>query len=658
MIFFRRFFYLLAFCACLLLLSCKSVKLSDAVAKQELGEYFDAGQIYRKVYGKVPPKNKEQRAYVAYNMGECFRKSNNTQRALSGYQNAIRYQHPDSMAYFYAAKMAHKSGKYVDAIKYYRSFLAFDSTNVLSLNGIKGCDSALLWKANPNLYEVKRMDKMNSRDGEFAPMLTGEKYDNLYITSSRKDALGKDKSPITGARNNDLFLIKKDERGNWQAPSIIEDEVNTDFDEGICSFSPDGSTMYYTYCSSDPLGSRTAEIYTSSRSGAKWGKGARLEIFKDTLTMAAHPSVDPSGEYLYFTSDAAGGMGGKDIWRISIEGIGSSFPENMGPEINTAGDEMFPSARSSSCFYFSSDGHPGMGGLDIFRADFNADKWTIENLKSPMNSMADDFGISFAGERDYGFFSSNRQDARGYDHIFSFVWPEVSVFVEGWVLDRDEEEIANAIVRIVGKDGTNEKIIVKKDGAYKLKMTRGMEYVMMASASGYLNQKQILVAPSEEKNETLYIDFSLPSISKPVVVENIFYEFDKATLTNNSKEALDELLLMLNDNPNITIELSAHTDRKGSAQYNQNLSQRRAQSVVDYLIKGGIEKDRLTAVGYGKENPKHVTKNMLKTYDFLEEGAVLDEEYILGLSPEEQAAADQINRRTEFKVLKTNYRLF
>lgn len=656
-----RYFFVLALLSCLLI-SCKSAKLSDAVEKEDRGEYYEAAQIYRKVYSKTPSKKTHLRGSIAYRMGDCYRLTNNTSRAISAYTNAIRYKYPDSTAFLYQAQMAHKLGRYAEAVKHYNAFLEQVPNHPLARNGIVGCEAAPEWKKNPTRYNVKKMDKFNSREGEFSPMLLPPDFDQMLITSSRKDAVGEEKSPITGVKNNDFFLIKKDEKGNWLAPEVIESGVNTEFDEGSPSFSADGSQMYYTYCSEDVEYARTAEVRVSARSGAAWGAGTKVEIFQDSLAMSAHPAVGPDG-YLYFVSDIMGGYGGKDIWRIPIAEIGASYPENLGPDINTPGDEMFPYMRQDTVLFFSSNGLPGMGGLDIFKArqDKN-DRWRVENMKAPINSMSDDFGITFAAlnESGYesGYFSSNRNDGKGTDHIYSFQLPGIYVFVEGWVLNREEEEIENAKVRIVGKDGTNEQIIARVDGTYYMEVKRGMEYVMMGSAPGYLNQRQTLVVPDEEKSTSHYIDFYLNSLSKPEVIENIFYDFDKATLRPESRNALDSLIMMLEDNPNVTIELSAHTDRKGSEEYNINLSQRRAQSVVNYLIAGGVAADRLTAVGYGKTRPQTVSKSVSEKYEFLPEGQVLNVEFTDTLSREQQAIADQINRRTEFQVLSTNYGLF
>ena len=642
-----------------LFVSCRSAKLSDAEEKQRIGEYYEAAAIYRRVYTKTSPKKRDLRGYVAFRMAECNRLINSTAKAVSGYMNALRYDYPDSILYLRLGQMQQKNGRYADAIKNYDAYLQYDPTSVLAFNGVEGSQKALEWKKNPTRYVVKRMDKFNSRRGEFSPMLLGPDYDQLYFASSRSKDKDQKISAITGQNNNNFYVIKKDEQGNWLQPEELEDEVNTEFDEGTPSFTPDGNTMYYTYCTQAPEGDRTAEIYMSSRSSAKWGKGSKVEILKDSVTALAHPSVSPDGRWLYFVSDAVGGQGGKDIFRARINGNDFGPMENLGPEINTPGDELFPYVRDSVTLYFASNGHPGMGGLDIFRATLDStEHWHVENMRSPINSNGDDFGITFEGVHERGFFSSNRNDARGYDHLYSFELPVITVKIEGIVFDVDEVPIEGATVRIVGRDGLNAKVLTMKNGEYEVELERDIRYVMMASARGFLNQNFELKTGAEEKNETYIVDFYLSPITKPVVIENIFYDFDKATLRPESKTALDEMIKMLNDNPNVTIELGAHTDRKGTDKYNEGLAQRRAQSVVDYLIAGGIAPDRLEAKGYGESVPKVINKKMAREHDFLHEGDTLSAPFIEKLTPEQQEIADQINRRTEFKVLRTNYNLF
>lgn len=315
---------------------------------------------------------------------------------------------------------------------------------------------------------------------------------------------------------------------------------------------------------------------------------------------------------------------------------------------------------TDSIMYFSSDGHPGLGGLDMFKATLQpSGGWLVENLGSPMNSEGDDFGITFATPgKEAGYFSSNRGDGRGYDHLYSFELPDLKILISGWVLDKDEEPVANAIIRIVGNDGSNQKAVARNDGSFSFPLQRGVSYVMLAGAKGYLNAKQEFTADNAEEDAEYGIDFILASVTKPNIVDNIFYDFDKATLRPESKEALDGVVQMLRDNPNITIEMASHTDRKGSDEYNIALSERRAKSVVDYLIGAGIPADRLQYQGYGESRPMTITKRLAREFPQFEEGQTLDEAFILTLSPEEQEVADQINRRTEFQVLSVDYQMY
>ena len=644
----------------IMLFSCKTVKLSDAEEKQRIGEYNEAANMYRKIYGKTKSTEHDKRAYVSYRMGMCYQKTNNMQRATSAYLIALRFNYPDSLLNLRLAQTYHQSGRYSDAIKYYNTFLEQNPESTAAINGLKGCEFAAEMKESPTPYQVRRMEIFNSRFGEFSPMLTGKDYEQLYFASSRVKKISKDSlSAITGQPVNNLFFAEKDEKGAWKKPVEIEDAINTKFDEGTPSLSADGNTMYYTYCESDPISSRPAKIYVSTRGGATWGVGTQAEIIKDSVTNIAHPAISPDGKYLYFVSDV-GGYGGKDIFRTRLVGA-SDFGgiENLGPAINTEGDEMFPYVRDSVTIYFASNGHPGIGGLDLFKATRDSlGEWHVENMGAPINSMSDDFGITFEGSKEKGFFSSSRNDARGYDHIYSFERPAVTIFIEGYVSDAEENPLEGAVVRIVGKDGLNEKVFAKTDGLYKVELERDISYVMMASAPGYLNQHFELKTDPEEKNETYYVDFYLSPIDKPTVVENIFFAFDSATLRPESKEAIDGIIKILNDNPNVTLEMGAHTDSKGSDKYNEGLAQRRAQSVVDYLVSAGIPVDRLTAKGYGESVPKTVTKKMAEENDFLKEEDILTEEFIMSLTPEQQEIADQYNRRTEFKVTGLDYNLY
>ena len=649
---------------CLLLTAvaagCRTPKLSEADAQFQRGEYYDASVTYKKVYNKLRKKEERpQRGEVAFKMGRCYRLLNMSARASAAFQNALRYEYPDSTTHFMLAQALHADGKYAAALRSYDKYLEFCPDDSLAINCAEGCRTAQEIRARGSRYVVKQAKLFNSRRADFCPMYLGADCDQIYYTSTTEKATGDKKSEITGMKNADVFFSKKNEKGEWERPEPVEGELNTEFDEGIVAFSPDAQTMYLTKARRELNAPTSVEIYTSTRSDAKWSVPVKFEITADTLSTFGHPAVSPDGEYLYFVSDMPGGYGGKDIWRISLKERQGSLV-NLGPDINTEGNDDFPYVRSDGSLYFSSDGHPGMGGLDIFRATAVGDladlRWKVENMGFPINSAGDDFGITF-GKGEDGFFSSNRGDARGYDHIYSFEYDPVRITIEGLVMDKDEEPVKNAIIRIVGNDGSNQKEVARDDGSFSFALQRGVKYVMLAGAKGYLNQKQEFASDSTMEDANYWVEFILPSISKPSVVENIFYDYDKADLRPESKTALNELIAVLHDNPNVTIEMASHTDRWGSDAYNINLSERRAKSVVDYLVENGISRDRLQPHGYGKSRPKTVTKRIARLYPQFKEGDILTEEFIKTLSEEDQQAADQINRRTEFSVLSLTYNM-
>jgi peptidoglycan-associated lipoprotein len=639
------------------LTSCGGAKLTTANEQMERGEYYDASRTYRKIYNKLTKKEeRHQRGEIAYKMAECHRHLNQYARSAAAYQNAIRYGYTDSTAQLHLAEMLHADGKYSQAVKAYEDYLALDPNNKSAQSGILGAKNAMA-KSGSTRYVVKQAKLFNSRRADFSPMYMRGDNDQLYFTTTNEKVSGSHRSEITGMKKGDIWFATKNERGEWKRPEAVEGELNTENDEGIISFTPDGSTMYLTRARREPNASTGVEIYTSQRSDAQWSAPVKFDVTSDTLSNYGHPAVSPDGTWLYFTSDMPGGVGGKDIWRINLKERQGSL-ENLGEWINTPGDEMFPYVRTDSVLYFASNGHPGYGGLDIFRAELTkSGGWNVTNMGTPINSSSDDFGITF-GVGESGFLSSNRGDARGYDHIYSFELPELKIQISGWVMDKDEEPVPNAIIRIIGNDGSNQKQVARNDGSFSFPLERGVSYVMLAGAKGYLNAKQEFTSDIAEEDAEYGVDFILSSINKPVVIENIFYDFDRATLRPESKTALNEMAQILRDNPNVTIEMASHTDRHGTDEYNISLSSRRARSVIDYLISVGIKADRLQSQGYGESRPKTITKKLAREYPQFKEGDVLTEEYILQLSPEDQDIADQINRRTEFQVLSIDYQMY
>ena len=644
------------------LASCKGPKLREADEAYDRGEYFDAATIYHKLYNRYNRKEDQWlRGELAFQLGMCYLKLNQGNRATTAFQNAMRYEYEDSTLLLRLAQAQQREGQYKAAINNYEAYLEMYPDDWEALNGLRGCELAPQWKEEGSRYIVKQDKVLNSRRADYAPMFLNKDLEYIYFTSTSEKSMGEKRSEITGTKKGDIYFAKRDDKGNFPRAEIVAGGLNTEHDEGATAFSPDGSTMYLARAVRQDWPTMV-EIYTSTRSEANWSAPQKFEITADTLSNYSDPFVSPDGQWLYFVSDMPGGQGGTDIWRINIKDKHGTL-ENLGPQINTKGNERFPNVRTDSLLYFSSDGHPGMGGLDLFLATLqpreegdktSMDHWVVTNMGVPMNSSADDFGITF-GKGESGFISSNRGDARGYDHIFSFIKPDLQIWISGYVLDKDDEPVPNAVIRIVGDDGSNQKTASKPDGSFRFDLQRGVKYAMQASAEGYLNSRQEFESDSAEEDAEYNVDFILAAMFKAQIVENIFYDFDKAVLRDESKLALDSLVMLLKDHPNIVIEMASHTDRVGSAKYNQGLSQRRAQSVVDYLIANGIPKERLKPAGYGESRPKTVTKRIHSQYPQFEEGVTLNEEFIKTLSKEDQEAADQVNRRTEFQVLDTTY---
>lgn len=643
-----------------LLASCGAEKnLKKAEKYMAIGEYYDAATQYKQAYTKTPPKERDRRGRIAGKMAECYRKINSTPKAIAAYRNMVRYNQATVADRLEFGRQLLKNGDYKQAAEQFAVVLDSIPDNVLARNGQLSAQRAPAWKKQGSRYTVKRMDVFNSRRAEYSPMLAGDQFDQLYFTSTRNEAAGDELSGITGTKNGDIFVSQKDDKGKWSKPEAVSGGVNTEFDEGASCLSPDQREMYLTQCLTDPSYPRYAQIVKSSRADAAWGKASDVALTKDTLSSFAHPAISPDGQWLYFTSDMPGGKGGFDIWRVRITAAGFGGVENLGEPINTPGNEEFPTFRPNGDLYFSSDGHPGMGGLDIFIAHPDkSGRYVLEHPGYPLNSQGDDFGMTFEGVKNRGYFSSNRGDGRGWDHIYSFENPEIIQSVKGWVYEQEGYELPAAQVYMIGSDGTNLKLSVKSDGSFEKVLTPGVEYMFLATCKGFLNHKEDLkVVPKDDSFEYV-LQFPLASITAPVLIDNIFYDFDKATLRPESQAALDELVKLLNENPNVTIELSSHCDYKGSSVYNKGLAQRRAESVVNYLVDKGIARDRLSPVGYGKEKPKTIRKKLTEKLTWLKEGDVLTEEFIKKLDPEKQEVCNQLNRRTEFIVLRTTYGMF
>ncbi len=634
-------------------------RLKKADKRYEVGEYNKAATMYRRVASSVNDKSK--RAEVNYNMAECFRLTNNINKAGSSYKNAIKYKYDDPIVYLKYAEVLYELNKIPDARKNYLLYLKSDSSNTQALNGVLACDSLTKWHLNTR-YRVTLAKQFDARrSSSFCPGFAGEAEDVVYYTTNRDGVTGgNNMSPITGQRNNDIYVMSKNLSNEWKDGEAVEN-VNTEYDEGTAAFTADGKSMYFTRAMNDKGQSKGAQIWLSQRKGAEWSEPELLVLVQDSLADTltfAHPAPSPTGLQLVFASDMPGGKGGIDLWMVKQEGKQWSEPINLGADINTSGNEVFPYFRNDSVLYFASDGQAGFGGLDIYRAVKEEDSvWHIKNMGSPINSKNDDFGITFSQENESGFFSSNRKDRKGYDHIYSFILPVLEFKFEGKVMDdKTGEPIAGAVIKLIGNDGTNRKITSKKDGTYAYPLNKEVEYVFLATARGYLNKSGEMNTLNANKSIIHKRQFELSSIRQPIRLNNIFFDFASAELTDASHASLDTLLQTLADNPNITIEISAHSDAIGEEDVNIRMSQKRAESVVNYLIKNGVAADRLSAEGYGETKPVVVEEYLAEQYKFMAVGDTLNEVFVQNLNEKNREIAYSINRRTEFKVLSTTYK--
>ena len=654
-----------------------SARVKRADRKYQIGEYYAAAEMYKQVYKNLNSKDRKLRAHVAFHQAECYRTLNN-KKAATAYKNAIRYHYPDSIMYLHYAQVLQYQGKYKDAIKQYDIYLEQHPSDYVAQAGKYACLKVDEWKQQHSRYKIAPAKEFNAkRSSNFAPAFITAEGDALVFTSNRQEQKSTEKkkvrnSSVTGVPTFNLYSARKNAAGKWEDIELCEglysetesEEEGTSQKQtstaelGVCCFAEEGRMMYFTY--SKPINGQDigAKIYTSQRASGEWSEAQELKLFSDSSITVGHPSICATGDTLYFVSDAPGGYGGKDIYMAINSGGAWDDIRNLGPTINTSDDELFPYIRQDGRLYFSSKGHPGYGGLDLFYAIPEDTIWTVFNMGAPFNSMGDDFGITFAGASEDGFFTSNRGQKKGYDLIYSFTLPQLEFLIEGKILNTDGEHLSEATLRLVGNDGTNVKTQIRRDGTYRLKLNKDTRYAMLVTSRGFLNQKHTFATEGLKDSHTYEQDFTLAPISKPVKMDNIFFKFGSWELTPDSESGLKALVKLLNDNPNITIELAAHTDLVGNNEANQELSHKRAQSVVDYLIKHGIEKERLTAIGYGEEKPVVVDDNLHKLYPYMPKNQVLDEAFITTLTADKQEVCNSLNRRTEFRVLKTTYNLY
>jgi len=619
------------------------------------GSYFEATDLFKDVYSKT--RDKQVKADMVYMVSECYRIINDPKNAELWYKKAVKSAFPKPEAQYWLAESIKKNGRYPQAIEEFRKYRQMVPGDPRTEQQIRSCELAMEWKSSPEAYNIEEAKELNSKDSDFSPAYARDDYGMVWFTSSRDDAQGNKSHGATGQNFTDIFETRLDKKGRWSTP-VPADYLNSEFEDGTPSFSGDFTEVYFTRCEAGKREEKGCVIMYSERDGTQWSDPKVISLLADSL-VAAHPSISADGLTLYFVSDIPGGLGGKDIYRSVRSSAGGDWPrpENLGSDINTKGNELFPYVREDGTLYFASDGQIGMGGLDIFKASPQAGGgWIVENMKSPVNSNADDFGIAFEKEAEKGIFSSTRK-GRGDDDLYFFELPPLRFGITGLVRDeKTGQPVQGATVALIASDGVNLQAETGAGGDFKFTLKPNVDYIFLASKKGYLNGKEKETTRGQDKSRDFMATILLTAIDKPIELPNIFYDFGKWDLRPESMVSLDKLVETLNDNPNVTIELMSHTDSRDTEEYNLELSQKRAQSVVDYLIGKGIAVERLTARGYGETNPKVVDASMVQDSPFLRTGTTLTEQYINTLASDEQKEiAHQINRRTEFKVLRTDY---
>lgn len=627
-----------------------------------IGEYHLAFELYEKAYEKIP--SKDEKAVVAFKMGECSRIMLDDKDARKWYKKAVRYNVNNPLAYLYYADALKMNDEYEEAKGHYKKYQNLMPNDPRGRNGVESCDFALEWIKNPTRYTVVELEDINEKSDDFSPSF-GRSRSEIYFTSNRESAQGKGLSNITGQSYADIFVAKKDRKGKWSVPVPVDGNVNTQGSEGAAIVINDGSTMYFSVCKQTENANIGCKIYKSKYSSGGWSDPQEVVIIGDSSVSLGHPAITPDELTLYFVSDSLPnlkGKGGKDIWVVKRTSPNGAWgkPENMGSKINTKGDEKFPFIRANGELYFASDGHPGMGGLDIFKAVKNGTVWEVENMQYPINSSKNDFGICFYEDKEFGYFTSQRDK---YVNLYSFEMPDMIFTLKGTVINSNTNApLADAKVKLTSPSGHELEVQSNQEGKFKFNLNAETDYSVIASKPKFLSAIVDRSTKGLKKSTEFDVILDLASIETTIALPNIEYDFNKTTLRPESMVSLDELVKTLTINSHITIELAANTDYRGSDESNQTLSEGRANSVIHYLISKGIKEDRLTAVGNGERKPKKITsttkngREILASYRFLKNGDVLTQEFIDKLETEEQKEiCHQLNRRTEFRVLRDDY---
>lgn len=621
----------------------QSFKKGEKKFKQ--GEY----QVAIGYYEKAKAKNFAP-ALVNSSIASAYRLTNRIEKAAPYYSEALSSGSKEDSTLFYYAYALKAQGNYKESANQFEQYIKTGKNlknKAMARKELENLPKIEEILKDKTFYEIENLSLLNTSASEYSPALQS---DTLVFSSSRKSNVYK----ATGTGFDGLYTYNLNSKADSAAQNNIKLFSNAihmeNVNEASPTFSRDGKTMVFARGNTGKRkGSRDVDLYISRFKDGKWTEPEMLPISKPD-SWDASPALSTDGKTLYFASNREGGLGGIDLYRATSDGSGRfGRVVNMGAEVNTTGNEMFPYVSDDGKLYFSSDGHPGLGRLDIFVATRKDGVITVKNMGVPLNSPSDDFGIVFKDPQS-GYFSSDREGGKGNDDIYSFVdktpdYKIVNYFLAGVTVTRnpqtnEEEILGSTKIRFMEGEKVIGETTTAADGAFKFKVQESKNYTIVAEKQTYFTRREFfsmsgksipqeqLVKPVTDTTFHIKVPLDKVEVNKVFVVDNIYYDLDKSEIRSDAAEELDKLVDFLQDNPNIKIELSSHTDIRAADDYNMKLSQRRAESAVNYLIQNGIESSRITAKGYGETR-------------LIVQNAETEEEH-------------QRNRRTEIKILEVN----
>ena len=666
-------------------------------------EYTKAILLYRKAYSKV--KARSDKAEISYRLGESYRYTAQYKAAEAQFRRAIKSGFTQPEAYLGVAEMLKYQGDYDGALIAYEDMAKVHPSDPRAQQGILSSKAAVAWNLAVTRFQVGPITDLNTKSQEYGLAFDGRQgeYEELLFTSTREGGIGKKKDGWNNEQFSDIYSSKrlnsdgtarggkKSPKGNSGKPDptaakvqkfapaeLLPEVINTIDQEGSPSFDGKRRNLYFTRCMDVKRAQLGCAIYVTRRAGQTWQEATPVVLTADSSRSVGHPSVNEDETLLYFAGDLDGSIGGKDLWVASYDKRRRTWanPVNLGAMVNSKGDDLFPFIHDDGFLYFASDGLPGMGGFDLFRVPVGVDGLPTgepENLKAPINSSGDDFNLILrpGGLRD-GYFVSNRAGGTGGDDIWSLFEVPLRYGLRGTLKSiKDQSPLSNANVKISGSDGFSATVITDKLGKFELsdpKLAAEVTYEYSFEKKKFLNSgagsntlnlglDKFVFSESENAfRHTMEVAATMAPIEYPVVLPELFFALAKWDLNDAARSSLDTVYTTLVRNPTIVIELRSHTDYRDAEDKNVILSQRRADTCVKYLISKGIDPGRVVSVGMGESQPFEITAAYKgKGSSVFPAGTVLSESSIKKMQPQQQELANELNRRTDFKVIRDDF---